>query len=146
MPPSPCEDAQWRSVLRLAEQDNATAIRQLEEISRSKSDSPSNLLANHILTNKQETRRADVEPRLLGSLRFQPKTAAAPTTAGTVAVLVVIDRYGCVTNTSVIRRHPDDRITEEARAFVADRPFVPAMKNGIFVSGQTTVVAPIEVR
>jgi TonB family protein len=142
-----CEDSQWRQVLRLGELTDDNATRQLDEYASRREDTPVTLLARHlvIVRKSSESRRATVEPRPLGPLRFEPTTRGR-TVAGTVAVHVTIDRNGCVTEATVLRKHPDDTITEQARNFIVNVPFAPATKDGVYVSGQTTVVAPIHVR
>lgn len=143
-----CNDPEWQAVLRHGETAGQAGQKQLQQFAARQQDGPAKRLAQHILATREspERQRATVEPHPLTALGFQPKSKAGITVAGTAAFQVSVDRNGCVTNVAVSRRHPDSDITDQAKEFVANAMFVPAMKDGIYVSGQTTVIIRIEVR
>lgn len=145
-PPAVWTTSQWRDVLLLAEKKSEAARRRLSAIAARSDETPEVVLARQVIDNKDAQSNQDrvAVPQLLQPLRFKP-VALATTEAGVVVVEVHVDKNGCVTRAAVLRKHSSESITGEARRFIENAPFVPAFKAGRFVSGHTTVVAPISV-
>ncbi len=73
----------------------------------------------------------DVPPNPLSEFpKYYPQAAAAERLSGRVRILVLIDEFGVVNETSVIEAHPTGYFEDVTRAAVTPTRFSPGIRNG----------------